>query len=127
MNSSEFAPAPPKTSSGRIVLKISGLGHVPSKKNSKQFIPGKGKRRAMLITKPEYQKWIERCIRSFESQLLSLLRTGGAEMLMEPNRRSLIFWLNQFDDSVQWIVSERIDVEMVPMGEEGAIVILEQL
>jgi hypothetical protein len=105
----------------RIVLKLHGLGHVPSMKNNKMLTRGK------LITKPEYQIWIDRCIRSFESQLLSLCQTGGGEMLMEGLQPSLTPWLNQFDDSVSWIPSGSWEVKYVPKGEEGAIVTLETI
>lgn len=105
----------------RIVLKVEGLGHVPSMKNSKMLTRGR------LITKPEYQEWIARCIRSFESQLASLLATGEAGMLTGPSPQSLMPWLSRFDDSVQWIISEHCEVMTVDKGDEGAIVVMEEL
>lgn len=108
-------------SGDKIVLRAEGLSHVPSKKNSKMWTG------ARLITKPEYQEWIKQCILSFESQLLSLCRTGEGEMLMEPSQRWPIAWSKQFDDSVQWIISEHCEVVFVTAGNEGATLTLEEI
>jgi hypothetical protein len=115
----------------KIVLVVKGLSHVPSKKNSKMMITRGPKgfplKTPRLITKPEYQRWIERCIRNFVSQLSSLSQTGGAGMLMVPRVHSPMHWSNLFDDSVDWIPEWSIKVERVLEGMEGAIVILEML
>ena len=104
-----------------VLLEIKGLGHVPSKKNSKMLTRGR------LITKPEYQKWIERCIRLFESELRCMFRTRGEGMQTGRSPQFLIAWSKQFDDSVKWIRKEEIEVTDVPAGDEGAIVILEEI
>ena len=107
--------------SAKIVLRIRGLSHVPSMKNSKMLTRGK------LITKPEYQKWMERCIQSFESELRYLCRTKRDVTETEPPQLCSIASLNQFDDSVHWIPEIDIRVQTVPKGEDGAIITLEQL
>jgi hypothetical protein len=104
-----------------ITLVVHGIGSVPSFKNNKMLTKGK------LITDPKKQKWMDRAIRSIESQLHSLLRTTGEETSMEPQVRSLIAWSKQFDDSVQWIPSLRLEVVNCEKGKEGAEITIERI
>lgn len=105
----------------KIELRVRGLGHVPSFKNNKMLTRGR------LITDPQNQKWIERCIRDLESQLRFMYRTKRDVTETEPPRLCLTHWSNQFDDSVQWIPQISINTFRVPKGSEGATVILEEI
>jgi len=104
-----------------IRLSVNGLGHVPSMKNSKMWTGRK------LITKPERQEWMKRCIRSFESQLLCAYRTSYAGTETVPSLRSWTAWSIPRDDSVHWIPELRVDVVFVEPGEEGAEIVIEPL
>lgn len=99
-------------------LLVVGLGPVPSFKNKKLLTRGR------LITKPERQEWMEKCIQSFESQLRSAIQTRGDGTLMEQSLRSLIVWSRQFDDSRQWIPKQVAEAED---GPDSACVTIEQL
>ncbi len=105
----------------KIVLKLHGLGHVPSMKNNKMLTRGR------LITDPEKQKWMDRAIRSLEFQLRSLFQTEGAGMPTMPSQQSWTVWSAQFDDSTEWIEHEEISVQRVAKGLEGAIITLETI
>lgn len=104
-----------------VVLKVSGIGHVPNKKNSKMITRGN------LITKPEYQKWVKRCIQCFESQLLSGTAITEGETLTAHLPHSLIASLLPHDDSHQWIVEEHVYAHRCNRGEEGATVTIEEV
>ena len=104
-----------------VVLKIGGMGHVPSMKNSKMLARGK------LFTKPQYQRWMEQAIRSFESQLRCATQTTGDVTQTEHSPHCLIVWSSQFDDSRQWIAEIHVKTEVVGKVSEGAELTLEQL
>lgn len=105
----------------RITLRVDGLGHVPSFKNSKMMASGRP------ITKPEYQEWMDRCIRSFESQLRYGEVTTGDGTSTGQWPPSWIAWSGQFDDSRQWIPKQSVEWRTVAKGSEGAIVTIEPL
>lgn len=126
------SPTPPQSSEGsiRVCLRVRGLEHVPSKKNSKQIIR-KGNRPS-LITKPERHKWIERCIRSFASQLSSTTPTCGDGTQTECSPPSLIALLNQYpgfkmDDNLHVIPEIHVRCVKVGKGEEGADIVIEHI
>lgn len=102
-----------------IVLNVKGKGHVPSFKNSKLLTRGR------LITKPEFQEWMRACVDDFESQLRSAYQTTVTVMPMVPSRRCWIACVVPLKDSVRHIIDERILVELVAPGEEGATIIIE--
>jgi hypothetical protein len=102
-------------------LKIEGLGHVPSFKNSKMIARGR------LITNPKRQEWMNRCIQSFESQLRSRFLTVVAETSTETSRPSWIASVVPLDDSMRFVSQIQITYHTVPKGKEGAIVEIERL
>lgn len=104
----------------RVVLEVSGIGNVPSKKNSKMLTRGH------LITKPEYQKWMEKCIQGFVSQLSSGTATIEEGMQTGALPQSLIASLMPEDDSWQWIPEIRI---LASKGNHnsGALITIEQI
>ncbi len=105
----------------KLELQLAGLGNVPSFKNSRLIARGR------LITKPEYRKWMDRATRSFEFQLSSASLTIADATRTAPSPPSSIAWWTRFDDSRQWIREIHVQVEIVPKGAEGAILLLESL
>jgi hypothetical protein len=104
-----------------IKLSVKGLGHVPSFKNSKMWTGRK------LITKPERQVWMDRCTRSFESQLRSAYQTSYTGTQTVPSLHSWIASSIPRDDSVHWIPELRVSVAFVEPGEEGAEIVIEPI
>ncbi len=96
-----------------------GLGHCPAMKNSKMLARGR------LITDPKKQKWMDQCIRSFESQLRSAFPTSAKGTWTEQQR---LYWTAlfercpEFDDN--WMVIPEITIKAVQVGKgkEGAVV-----
>lgn len=115
---------PANPSSTPIVIEITGLGHVPSFKNSKQLFIRNGKPR--MATKPAYKKWMARCIRLIEFTLLSRFRIAAGAMLTGDSLPSWTASSVPFDDSVDWIPEILVTVERVPKGEEGATITIER-
>lgn len=105
----------------KIELAVKHLGHVPSFKNSKMIARGR------LITDPKKQKWMEACIRSFESQLFCIAQIGGGGTLTAPPAPSLIASSLPQDDSRQWIPRLEIADREVEKGLEGATIIIESI
>lgn len=104
-----------------VTLTIEGLGHVPSFKNSKLLTRGR------TITKPEYQAWMERAVRSIVSALRSEFQTRGIEITMGPSALSSIACLLPLDDSRQWIPEHSVTTQCVSPGQEGAVVKIERI
>lgn len=130
-NSTSCSPATPVCE-----LSIRGLGHVMNFKNSKTVFTPKAKKnaprcakcgqtppregpKAFLITDPRIQKFMEKVITSFESQLLSLCqKTEGGTSTAQLARyltRSL-----PPDDAWQFVPDLSVSVQIVPSGKEGA-------
>jgi hypothetical protein len=104
-----------------IKLEIKGLGHVPAMKNNKMMTRGR------LITNPERQEWMERCIRNFECQLVFGIQTSGEGTLTVPQVRYLIASQLPEDDCWTRIPQVNISALKVEKGEEGATIIIEEL
>lgn len=94
---------------------------MPSMKNQKMLTRGR------LITKPERQKWMERCIQSLVSQFVSYSRTIEDGTLTEQQRLSLTASLLPADDSRQWLKEITIVCSEVFKGGEGAVVVVERI
>jgi hypothetical protein len=105
--------------------------HIPSFKNSKRWVTktpqGKPLNRPLLITSPEFQRWMEKAVLSFESQLLSLfpITSGGTQ----PERSRLFAIVSSLpeDDSVRDFTQGSWTVKRVQPGEEGAEILIERL
>lgn len=126
MNSPSPTPPPSSDASTRLYLTVRGLENVTSFKNSKEIVRIKG--RPKLVTAPRKQKWMERCIRSFESQLSSALATTEGETqtgCSQPCLTALFTPSRTFDDCVQVIPELNVRVVTVKKGEEGADIIIE--
>src|SRR5437867_336546 len=85
----DFQDQTDRTSNAPLVLELKGIPveskkaragappncHVPSMKNNKVWMTklpnGKPLKRPMLITKPSYQKWMEKAVASLVSQCVS--------------------------------------------------------
>lgn len=115
------------TSSRPLKLTIQGIGHVPSFKNSKvigrRHLTGK----PVLLTKPQYRKWMQACTDSFVLQLLSKYRTTASGMQTVLYRRLWTVSSVPQDDSVQWIPEISVKVEKVEPGQEGAEILIERI
>ncbi len=102
-----------------VKLQVSGLGHVPSFKNNKMIVKGRGGRKAMLITDPKKQQWMGRCITAIESRLRSLFQTTSTATETACSLQSKIASSLPLDDSLKWIGSHSVDWRKVPKGQEG--------
>ncbi len=109
----------------KIVLAVKHQGHVPSFKNCKRAVR-KGKH-ATIITEPETKKWMERCIQGFESQLFCGSATTADGMPTAQHRHSSIVSSLPLDDSRQWIPELHVVCEEVCKGDEGAVIIIEEI
>ena len=104
-----------------MTLVVRGLGPVPAFKNSKLLARGR------LITKPEYKRWMQRCVRAFESQLLSGTATGAdATRTVLPPPCSTASLLPE-DDCWTFLSDIRITAELCREGDEGATVTIERI
>ena len=101
-----------------IKLKIRGIGHVPSFKNSKMIAHGR------LITDPKKQDWMEQCVALMIAQLSSMCPTTETGTLTAQSLRSWIATSLPLDDSCKWIESVSVIWLKVPKGKEGASVML---
>jgi hypothetical protein len=124
----------PRAEGQKIVLPVLQCGHIVSFKNSKMILPGKvapnGEkiRRAMLITKPEYQKLLKEYEAAIERALLSAYRIAVAGMQTAPSLQSWIVSSVFLDDSVDWIPeSDGYVVERVDPGHEGIVIEITRL
>lgn len=105
--------------------------HIPSFKNAKVWITslpnGKPLKKPFLITSPEFQRWMEKAADSLESQLLSKCQTGSDGT---PQVRSKLFAMClslPADDSVRDLPEGQWKVVHVPPGEEGAVIVIEEV
>lgn len=104
-----------------IELHVQGLGPVPNFKNSKMVVRG------IPRTKPEYQKWMKRCVDSLVSQFVSIIQTADDGTFTEQQKRSLIVWLLPEDDCWTCIPQENFLAMLNPKGEEGARISIRKL
>ncbi|MDZ4346317.1 MAG: hypothetical protein U1E51_28215 [Candidatus Binatia bacterium] len=111
---SQVTPSPP------LVVRIRGLGNVIPFKNRKRI---SGNR---LITEPHVKKQMQAMTDSFVLQLLSECQTREGATSTECLRRFLIACVPQ-DDAWTYIPEIVIKGELVPTGEEGADVLIEQV
>lgn len=83
--------------------------------------------RPSLITKPEYRKWMDRAIRSFEFQLRSALATRETGTSTGPlPLSSIALWL-PLDDSRKWIPEISVSTLLCSKGDEGADIVIERI
>lgn len=99
--------------------------HVPSFKNSKQIVM-MGKT-PFLITKKEFKEWMEKAVRHLESKLLSACQTGCDATPLVRSRLSAILSQLPADDSVNDLTEGSWKVEIVPPGNEGALITITRL
>ena len=110
-----------------LVLKVYGLGHVPSFKNTKSIFRNKKTGRMFIATDPKKKEWMERAIKLFVSQLLGLFPIGEGETVGECQKQSQIASSLPLDDSLDWMIPGEQNVVRVPKGEEGAIITITPL
>ncbi len=108
----------PTKNVGPIILRIEGLGRVPSKKNDKKI----GQKRSgqhFILQGEETKEWMEKAISRLESQLKSMYQTAAA---METTACPLC-WIASCmpsNDSAKHIRKGEYEIFDVPAGEEGA-------
>ena len=117
------SPTPASPSSAPTALQIRGLSHVPSFKNSKLLLW----RQKRIITKPEYQHWMDAATRSIESQLRSALATSGIGTTTGLTALWPIASLLPLDDSRKWIPEHCVRTRLVSRGDEGADILIERI
>ncbi len=110
----------------KIELQVKGMGHVPSFKNNKRSIRLKNGS-TMIVTDQKTKKWMQRCIRSFVSQLSAPWRTTEDGTLTAPPPLSLIASSLPLDDSRQWISCLIVGDKQVRKGDEGATITVEEI
>lgn len=103
------------------------MGDVPSFKNRKRAILDRNTGKMRTLTEPHTKQWMERCIKSFESQLYSAMQTIAGGTLTAQQARSLIVSALPLDDSRAWIPEMHIHSIDVEIGEDGADVIIERI
>ena len=100
-------------------LYITGIGEVPSFKNTKQIIRPKN-RRAMLITAPRKKAWMDQASALLECQLRSFIQAKGIPTLTGEPLLCAIASLLPLDDSRKWIAVLNVNWRLVSKGKEGA-------
>lgn len=105
--------------------------HVPSFKNAKTWLMklpnGKPLEKPILITVPEFQRYMEKVVASLESQLLCYSPTGPGGTPLEPSKLFAIAWSLPADDSCSDLPEGAWKVRYVNPGEEGAEILIERL
>lgn len=117
--------APPSPDSTPVRLRIRGIGHPPSFKNTKSIFKKKGGQR-FIGTAPKKKKWMDQATRLFESQLRSEFQTRDIATSTAPHRQFSIASVVPLDDSRQWIKELTVTYVKVPKGEEGCDVVIER-
>lgn len=112
-----------------LVLRIQGI--IPGKKNNKMLVTkdfrGRPLRKPMLITKPEYQKALEKITESLRCQSLSAYQIESGATSMASSLRSWILSRLPADDSWTHVCHLTIRAELCQPGEEGATVTIRRL
>src|SRR5690606_30714465 len=110
-----------------IVLKIEGIGPVPSFKNGKQISLNKKTGKRFLRTDSKKKEWMEKAIDLLECQLRGYFPIIEGETHGEWQKRLQTVLLCLQDDCVQRMLPGEQNVEKVEKGKEGAIIKIEQL
>lgn len=103
-----------------VILTVSGLGEIPSFKNRK--MPANRR----IITRPETQQWMERCVRSFASQLSSAMQTCAGGTATDNLRQSWIASSVPADDCWTEVEYGSVTATLDP-GNVGATIVIERL
>lgn len=80
-----------------------------------------------MLTKPEYQTWMDNAVQSFASQLSSEFRTRGIEITTAHSPLSQIASLVPLDDSRKWIPEHSVSTQIVSTGNEGCDIVIERI
>lgn len=109
-----------------IVLKIQGIGNVPSFKNTKMIARTKDGK-PFIKTDPEKEAWMQHCATLIEFQLPSLCPITGTGTLTAQQLHSWIAASMPLDDNCKWIESLSVTLQRVPKGREGAVITIEPM
>ena len=124
MKSSPDSPEPAKSLSGRISVKIRGLGPCPAFKNSKQLFVRDGT--PGMASKKGFKAWMARAARAIAYQLLSACQTGGGGITPACSKQSAMSLLPP-DDCWEDLEIGSVRTILVPPGEEGADLTIERI
>jgi len=103
-----------KPTESKIVLVVSGTGHIPSFKNHKHS--GKS---GFVYTDPKVKKRVKRLEENILCGLYSLCRTNESETHLECLKRLRTALFGLCDDSIREIPQGEWNVEYVEKGKEG--------
>ena len=103
------------------VVRLKVTGHVSTHKNSKMLAHGR------LFTAPAKQRWMEETIASFLSQLISGSATSDGVTSTERLPLSVIASCVPSEDCWTCVPQMHLSARLVPKGEEGADITIEQL
>lgn len=99
-----------------LVLFVQHLGNVPSFKNS----------RRLFFTHPKKRKWMDHCIQSFVSQLISASQTGPFGTCQACSKQFVIACA-PLDDNWQELEIGRVSCKLTDSETAGATVTIERL
>ena len=109
------------------MLRIRGVGHIPSFKNRKRAILDSNTGKMRTLTEPDIKKRMDRLENAIFCELYSSSQITEGETRQECLKRLRIALSGLFDDSILQIPQGSWETQRVPKGEEGAIITLEQL
>lgn len=109
-------------SSNKLTLRITGLGHIPSKKNYHYPLEGGG-----LGIDKEVKQRMDRIENAILFALYSKCQTTGSETPSECLKQLRTHLSGLSDDSIREIPSGAWDVEYVEKGQEGCVIEIELL
>lgn len=130
MNSANSSPTPATISlpaTPPIRLRVRGLGNVIPFKNRKRAVVAKDKQSAFLVTESHVQKQMQAITDGFVSQLVSALQTVSGGTWTAAQQRSWIVSSLPADDCWSCIPRQVINGDLVPLGEEGADLLIERI
>lgn len=127
MNSNDCSQTPPNQPSV-VILEVKGRGHIPSFKTQKSAAINRRTGKPFPVTSHKIKKWMNETIRSFELQLSSAIQARQQDQI--PTAPPRLFWIAScapLDDSRKWIRELHILCRDVPLGGEGATILIERI
>jgi hypothetical protein len=107
------------TPAQRVVLRVRGLGHVPSFKNHKRAILDSKSGKMRTLTEPSIKQRMAQLEDALLCALYSLCLTGANEMDSGCRKRLQTFLCGLYDDSIAEIPRSSSEAVRVENGLEG--------
>lgn len=105
-----------------LILEVSGVGSVPSFKNTKKIVRNRRTGVPLIITDPKKKAWMDLAINQFESQLRIAYPIRDGETVGEWRKRLQTALWQLLDDSHREMLPGDQNVEYVEKGGEGATI-----